>query len=398
MTIPPKLTSSISMSMQPPSTEINHTSNSDPLTPTAPRSSVPPSLPPQTVDTDSESDNGTGDRFVGELNPESIFLVATSPQTTLSSGDDNVGIWVPRKALEGLQKRVDRNAALPLPSIYPPLSNVILACVQQQCQQLFVPASAYAAIHRIYVQEVHSIFPVIDLPALETNLASTSAGTLLIKQAVCLAASASPRAAKHLVLPGTKGELIGTDPATFANQVASAIRLSIDLGFVKDRIAVVQALTILALFIQFSYQSDISAEVTARAISHAQTLGLHLDKPNGRKDRVYLTRLFCCIWVLDKLNAAFQGRPTLLHEHDFDRNLEKAIAEQDGCFRLLLRVCSRLDSTIALYRPEGSNNTNPTGDYPSFEELIHECDATRVSSGPLGKSKSHSRKVHVLIL
>lgn len=334
---------------------------------------------------DTESEDDGGDRFVGELNPESIFLAATSPQSTLSPVDDTVGIWVPREAVSGLRKRAHSSPTSSASSLNSPFSSVLLACIQQQCQQVVLSSTNYNAMHQIYVQEVHPTFPVVDLQALEINACNPTPATHIIRQAICLAASASPRPSQYLSLPSASGVPTLVDSATFASQLISVIRTSVDLGFVKDRLAMVQALTILGLFSHFSLQSGTAAETTARAVSHAQTIGLHLDKPKNQKDRVHLTRLFGCIWALDKMNAAFQGRPALLHEHDFDVKLETLIAEQDGCFRLLLQVCLRLDSVIALYRPESRANTSSPGSYPSFEGLIHGCEATRVSSGLLGE-------------
>lgn len=336
-------------------------------------------------DDGGESDGDDGDRFIGDLNPESIFFAATSPQTTLSPGEDHVGIWIPRRALDGFRKRLSSSAASQSPGPDPLLSNILLPYMQRQCQQLLPPPSYYASLYRIYLQEVHPIFPVIDLQTLETNASDQSPSTLIMKQAVCLAASTSPRSVRYLHLPSRNSESTETDSGNFASQLASAIRTSIDMGFVTDQVVIIQVLTTLALFTQFSHQSNLSAELTARAISHAQTIGLHLGVPSTRKNHEYLTCLFCCVWAVDKLNAAFQGRPTMMHEQDFGRDLNKALMSQEGCFRLLLKVISFLDAIIALYRPAAGGQKNSMKEIPSFEDLIHECDAVRVSSSLLGK-------------
>lgn len=329
---------------------------------------------------DGDSDGENGDSFVGDLNPASIFLAATTPQTTLSSDDDNVGIWIPRKALEGLRKQAKTNLVPQSPSHIALLSNILLPYVQQQCQHLLPPPQDYAELHRIYVQEIHPILPVINLEMLQVS--ENMSSTLVIKQAICVAASTSPRARDSLRLPDSNGQVVASQPGAFASILVSAIRSSIDLGFLKDRTATVQALTVLALFSQFSHQSNQSAEFTARAISHAQTMGLHLEAPATTQHHVYLTRLFCCVWAIDKLNSAFQGRPTMLHDHDFNRDMIKTMNSQEGCFRLLLRVVSYLDVIIAMYRPM---NSNSVPFIPAFEDLIHESDAVRVPSGLLGE-------------
>lgn len=337
---------------------------------------------------EADSDNENGDRFIGDLNPESIFLAATSPQTTFSPGEDNVGIWIPRKALEGFRKRLNSSSSAHSPNPDPLLSNILLPYMQRQCQQLLPQQQHYLLLHKIYVQEVHPIFPIIDLESFNAaDMHDATATMILVKQAICLAASTSPRAVEHLQLVNSDSTTVESDAGNFASRLASAIRTTIDMGFVTDRVVIVQVLTTLAFFTQFSHQSNLAAELTARAISHAQTIGLHLDVPTTRKNHEYLARLFCCVWALDKLNAAFQGRPTMLHEHDFGRDLKKTMTMQEGCFRLLLKVTTFLDSIIALYRPMRFDLGTSAIELPSFEELIHECDAAKVTSNHLGKAE-----------
>jgi hypothetical protein len=337
-----------------------------------------------------DDSDGPGENFVGDLNPESTFLAATSPQNASSSGDDDVGVWISRKVLQGLRdtpKSLSNRTSGPGFSI---LSGVVLSCVQQQCQQLFVAPSAYSTLCHIYEQEVHPIFPIIDLSSLNARHMSDSANAIIVQQAVCLAACTSPRAADYLFLPDSNGRATKVQSGVFASHLTSAMQMSINLGLAKDRVATIQALTVLGLFNQFSYDSDTAAETCARAVSHAQTVGLHLDRPKIRKDRGHLSRLFCCVWALDKLNAAFQGRPTLMHEHDFDRVLENVIAEQQESFQLFLRLCGYLDTVIDLYRPDKSSSTRPCPNLPSFDSLIHGCETTNIHAGLLGESARHT--------
>lgn len=261
--------------------------------------------------------------------------------------------------------------------------------MQRYCQELLPPPAHYAALHLIYTQEVHPFFPAIDLNSFGGISYDDSPAKRVVKQAICLAASTSPRATSHLQLAriDTSNGGFGQDaPNIFADRISSAILTSVNMGLVKDRMVIAQILSILALFSQFSHRSDLSAEVAARVVSHAQTVGLHLQAPPTRKDPEYLTTLFCCVWAVDRLNAAFQGRPTLLHEHDFGRDMSNSISAQAGCFRLLLRILLQLDNIFALYRPTSSepSSTEGGGSFPSFENLLHECDAARVPSALLG--------------
>jgi hypothetical protein len=149
----------------------------------------------------------------------------------------------------------------------------------------------------------------------------------------------------------------------------------------------IQVLALLSFFTQLSDNRHSSAELTARAISYAHTVGLHLQTNTSRKDHIYVTRLFCCIWALDRLNAAFHGRPVLMHERDFGRNLESCFQQQEGCFQLLLRTVSLLDKVIELYRPTADGSeVSWESDFPTFEELLLTSGALRVKSNLLGAS------------
>jgi len=56
-------------------------------------------------------------------------------------------------------------------------------------------------------------------------------------------------------------------------------------------------------------------------------------------------RVFCCVWALDKLNAAFHGRPVLVHERDSAREENFPHFEdiaQAGAWHLRTKVFGKL--------------------------------------------------------
>jgi hypothetical protein len=91
-------------------------------------------------------------------------------------------------------------------------------------------------------------------------------------------------------------------------------------------------------------------------------------------------RLFCCVWALDKLNAAFHGRPVMMHERDIGRDLEACFSQQEPCFQLFLRTVSLLDKVIGLYRPRQDPSVMPEHDFPLFEDLVERSDALYIDS------------------
>jgi hypothetical protein len=211
----------------------------------------------------------------------------------------------------------------------------------------------------------------------------------MTKQAICLAASFVPRARLHLNLRSTGDEQPSPRvPSDFATEVSLALRTSIDLGLIKDKFVLIQLLALLSLFTQLSGDCHSSAELTSRSVSYIHTIGLYLDTQNNRKDDELATRLFCCVWVLDRLNAAFHGRPVLMHERDYGRNLEACFQQQDAIFQLLLNVVLLLDKVIALYRPNTDVDSRKgwESDFPLFEELLNHSGSARASAHILGTS------------
>ena len=333
-----------------------------------------------------DNTGGEDSRFVGDLNPESIFLAATSPSSTHGAGEsDRVGVWLSRRVMESI---TSTQAMLALKqshsnSLYaadPMISTVLVPYLGDQCLRLLPKSADFEGLSDIYFKEVHPIFPVLDEESFQA-LQEGSPAKVLLKQAICLAASTNKRTTKLLNL-STGSTACHKD---FAEQTSQAIQTSINLGLVKDELVLIQVLALLSFFTQLSDNRHSSAELAARAISYAHTVGLHLQTNTSRKDHIYVTRLFCCIWALDRLNAAFHGRPVLMHERDFGRNLESCFQQQEGCFQLLLRTVSLLDKVIELYRPmaDGSE-VSWESDFPTFEELLLTSGALRVKSHLLG--------------
>ncbi|EFQ31245.1 fungal specific transcription factor domain-containing protein [Colletotrichum graminicola] len=314
---------------------------------------------------DEESIQNNEDRFVGDLNPEGTFL-ADSPGTRPGYAQSNsVGVWYSRR----------NNKNNPTTEL---ASAVSVDYAEHQFLAVLPKKEHYDQLKRIYLRDVHRILPIMNVDILEKPTSTIS--QVLCKQAVCLAAGSNPSAKPYLTL--------GEDSSTalaypeFALRLSSAIRKALGFGLVKDRVQAVAILVILSLYTHFSQDRHLSAELAAQAVSNAQTVGLHLQNPPARSEEpAYLTRLFCCVWAMDQLNAAFHGRPIMMHERDLGRDMEACIAEQDSCFRLFLKIVVLLGRIIDLYRPAAKN----TGcvvmeDLPSFESLVEMAQALGVES------------------
>lgn len=156
-----------------------------------------------------------------------------------------------------------------------------------------------------------------------------------------------------------------------------------------DRLDHIRVLLIMFFFYQPVHASerDLPSLVFSQAVHYAQSLGIHLlgyrgpDQYTRSKDA---EGLFCALWALDRINAAFNGRPCLLHERDTDRDLDGCIAAQEQpAFRLFLRVTMMLDRVIWLYRP--CNKVDDTVELPVFESMIMNVGAEKLPPRLHGK-------------
>ncbi|KAK1585651.1 fungal-specific transcription factor domain-containing protein [Colletotrichum navitas] len=314
---------------------------------------------------DEESIQNNEDRFVGDLNPEGAFL-ADSPGTRRGYAQSNsVGVWYSRRNSKN-------NLTTELASA------VSMDHAEHQFLAVLPKKEHYDQLKKIYLRDVHRILPIMNVDILEEPTSTIS--QVLCKQAVCLAAGCNPSAKPYLTLGEDSSVVLAY--SEFALRLSSAIRKALGLGLVKDRVQAVSILVILSLYTHFSQDRHLSAELAAQAVSNAQTVGLHLQNPPARsEDPAYLTRLFCCVWAMDQLNAAFHGRPVMMHERDLGRDMEACIAEQDSCFRLFLKIIVLLGRIIDLYRP-AANNTGCVvmEDLPSFESLVEMTQALGVES------------------
>ncbi|KAK5064240.1 hypothetical protein LTR84_000073 [Exophiala bonariae] len=349
----------------------------------------------------SESPEPTSDeelQFIGHTNPQGIFLAATSPTASIASGGgDKIGVWLPRKTYDHIKRHriglVNRRSK----TLYGQsqlISNVLLPCLLDQSFHLIPNPVDFAVLQNIYKTEVHPIFPVVEFDMPPPTTAESSPTRILLMQTICLAAATSPRARKHLKLPSLSDSV--QMPSDFISYLSQAILTFVDLGTSRDKLVAVQALSVLSLFSQLSNDNHSSAEYCGRAVSYVQTLQLHLDTSRFRKDHRIATRLFLCVWALDRLNAAFHGRPVLMHGRDFGRDMTMSVSQQDNGFQLFLVVIELLDKIIDLYRPSTGTQNNWVDDFPSFEDLIIQTGSQRISGYLIGKFHANEKNpLHV---
>ncbi|QPG94096.1 hypothetical protein C2857_004615 [Epichloe festucae Fl1] len=318
-------------------------------------------------------------RFVGDLNPEGMFLEATaSVSAGASSQKGDVGIWSCSGAFGGSAQSSQFITSRPPPM----MDRFLLPFVREHCLSCLPPPEDFSRLKNVYVQKIHPIFPVIPITDLDNNLDHPC--NIVLRQLVCLAAAADPELTEHFRLLNRGPGLLAAQD--FSQSLSSSVRAILETSLITDRVLHIQALVMLSLYTQptCAEEADLPAQLGGRAIHHTQTLGLHLlryDGPNCDD----LENLFCCVWALDRIIAAENGRPCLIHERDIGADLEACIRKRPPCFRLFLSVVQWLDQVVELYRPGPSAEASGLEkiayiDLPVLEAMIVNADALKVPS------------------
>lgn len=320
-------------------------------------------------------------RFVGDLNPEGMFLEATASVAARESAQKgDVGIWLPAGGSSQSSQFITSRPP-------PVMDSFLLPFVKENCLSCLPPEDDYTKLKTSFLQKIHPIFPVLSASSLNEPLNNPT--NIVLRQLVCLAAGSDPDMTPHLRLQNQGAGVLS--PQDYSQALSSAVRAILETSLITDRVLHIQALTMLSLYAQptCAEEADLPAQLGGRAIHHIQTLGLHLlryDAPNCDD----LNNLFCAVWALDRINAAIYGRPCLIHERDIGANLDACIRKRPPCFRLFLAVIQWLDQVVELYRPGPSAEASGIDkiayiDLPVLEAMIVDADALKVSSSLIGQ-------------
>ncbi|KAH6709444.1 hypothetical protein BKA61DRAFT_614263 [Leptodontidium sp. MPI-SDFR-AT-0119] len=318
-------------------------------------------------------------RFIGDLNPEGIFLAATSPDATRGASlDDSIGVWLNSSLNSHGGPQKTSHLSQPPSSLFyrsgSLIQKVLVPMLEQECLSTIPPPDGLEALARIYFDKVYPIFPVVSESTLQGAHLSTPA-RILLQQGVCLAASKNHVARQHLSISDT----IPLSCRVFGEKVSGAMRMTIEMGLVTDKIVLIQALALLSQFTDDPPGEDLSSQFCMRAVHQVQSLGLHIKGQEEHADAANTT-LLCCIWAMDRMNAAFNGRPVSMHERDLRKDLDLCFQQQDPPFRLFLEVTALLDKIIELYRPLSLSGDAPVlgWEFPAFEDIVLRCGGSHI--------------------
>ena len=304
-------------------------------------------------------------RFIGELDP-AVALKGEDEVSPRRPDRHNVGAWVEDDKQETEVSESDHTETSD-----PEDHNTDL-------QWLLPTDTSQEALLRIFRGRIQPLLPVLE---------ESDAIPPMLMQAICLVAAKDPQARQHLRL---RDQALSV--SHFARKLYHDVdrRLKLTRPSTVDRVQLVQVHLLLSLHCEGSRGAEDSALHLCQAIFHAHSVGLHLVQPDRDSktrrpvasstqqspqshDPSHRYRLYWCLWSLDRLNAAMNGRPRLLNNDDSGLDFQESLSLFSPVARLWMRISEILNRVIDLYSPNATaRREDNLSSFPSFDELVAE--------------------------
>lgn len=293
-------------------------------------------------------------RFISDLNPESTLLNRPLPAKEGSQRQPNedIGVWVERKQWDELVKQKN-DGALNLGFRHPqrPHSAVLGPLID------------------IYFKKVHPILPLMDEEEFRRNHINGVVPEALV-HAMCLTAAKDAEAEPHLRLSDSPATIPTRQFCSILHaSVTGALRVPVRF----EKITLIRILALTSLHIEGPEGAEEASIWLSQAMHYGQTLGIHLGQQAAQPagNDLLMKRLFWCLWMLDRKNAAVNGRPIIMS--DVDIAIETFSPGESGfpAFEACLTISHILNKIIGFYRPSADVNASGwEGDYPPLEAMI----------------------------
>ncbi|KAJ5862583.1 hypothetical protein N7455_006651 [Penicillium solitum] len=304
-------------------------------------------------------------RFVGDSNPEARLLDEHhSPEDAQETNPGKVGVWI-QPGPKGPTGNTNNPCFSPTQHSFPkrgpghsqyPVSDLL-------------SDNTIKVLSGFYFANMHPIIPLLNEEEYWQSL-SRGAIPMPLVHVVCLLAAKDNGAENHLKLLQDRETIVPV--RKFCSQLYGS--LSTLSRHTMKKTTMMRILGLLSLHQEGSDGVEEASGCIAQAIHYAQSLALHLPRPNdGDGD---LKRAFWCLWTLDRLNAATNSRPCVMA--DMDIAVSDLTPQESGfvAFNVLFRIAKMLNKVIGLYRPKLEET--PSGwdsGFPGFEHIMSEMDA-----------------------
>ncbi|KAJ5520928.1 hypothetical protein N7463_001381 [Penicillium fimorum] len=229
------------------------------------------------------------------------------------------------------------------------------------------------ALIDIYFRRIHPLLPLLDEDKVRTQHRAGSLPPRLV-QVICLVAGKDRSAVSFLCL-GPHSTPLPLEK--FSNILYTDAMQNISRR-AERKVLAIQILALLSLHEWGSTGSEDCSLNLSQAIHHAQTMGLHLLRPDQHSNTCS-KGVFWCLWSLDRWNAAMNGRPLMIHDGDMSQGVDDVVSTFQSPFRVWIRIADKLGEVIHLYRPIMKGVDQSELDLPSFEDIVEHCEAWDVS-------------------
>ncbi|CAI7601642.1 unnamed protein product [Penicillium discolor] len=359
--------------------------------------------PAQTTSNDPASFSvSTTERFVGDLNPESLIRERLD-ESTGSPLRDRIGLWINSPAAQKAKPRsVQRGQVIAEEyAANPPTQRAIdgqtIASVlhqrfiagMQACEQL--PLATCQSLSAIYFSKVNHIIPIVDQEFCQAQ--SEGSASVFLEKAICLAAAKTRAASPHLRLV-PDGPILPS--RQFCSEIYKGLVVAMNAELEPDRLTRIRVLALMSLHCEGLEGAEAASSHLCQAIHQAQTVGLHLGRPN-QTSTDSLTKLFWCLWTLDKMHASIGGRPVLLADRDIGIVKPNVSAQTSrGAFEVWLAVSDLLATVISFYRPSAETTSGWEEGFPAFEDIVGEDTQGDLDFATLGFLELYYHSVAIL--
>lgn len=331
------------------------------------------------------------ERFVGDLNPESVIRQRFD-ETTGSPLRDRIGLWVSSPSAQkakpqSVHEGQARNEQCTINYPYQTASDIQPALLLHQrfaagiqaCEQL--PLTTRQPLSAIYFSKVNHIVPIVDSQFLHAQAGGSA--SVFLERAICLTAAKTRMANPHLRLV-PDGPILSS--RQFCSEIYKGLVVAMDTELEPNRLTRIRILALMSLHCEGYEGGEAASLHLCQAIHQAQTIGLHLSRPN-QTSTDSLTKLFWCLWTLDKMHASIGGRPVLFADRDIGV-VKPNFNDQKprGAFEVWLSVSDLLATVISFYRPTAENTSGWEEGFPAFEDIVAEDTQEDLDFATLSKS------------
>ncbi|KAK4235013.1 hypothetical protein C8A03DRAFT_37163 [Achaetomium macrosporum] len=359
--------------------------------------------------------------FLGDLNPEGILCEATlapaptpkTPQTDEQPDHQILGFLPPASPQSSRPPAVEDQGAvslgspklmeeIPGPFFSVPREDGTRCTIHVQdtakfaalaqtlvsrglADKVMPSETEWRAMRDIYLAKIHPIFPIFDESTL-VDLPEDPGLRELTQACVCLAAATDPEACSlltfktHMEGPSKPRTTVSFDE--YSREMATFINRRLTELQEAQRIPLTHQIQVMALTCFYWQPADPADRFKPQSLFYelvaiVHTHGIHLDvlqracAKDSHNAGGSASRLFKCLYALDRLNGAMSARPLMFHNYDVIR-VPHPEAHDPPIFKLFLALIALLDQVIELYRPR------PKVSYveiPVFERMAIEAGA-----------------------